>query len=133
MALIAARRSGRGLPERIGAADIATIGVASHKLSRVIAKDRVMTPLRAPFTEFEERGGPAEVEERARGTGLRRAIGELLICPFCLDLWIVTGFSIGLLFAPRLTRFAAAVLSAVTVSDFFHVAYKAAEEGRPTS
>lgn len=87
-----------------------------------------MTPLRAPFTEFEERGGPAEVEERARGTGLRRAIGELLICPFCLDLWIVTAFCLGLLFVPRLTRFAASLLSAVTVSDFFHVAYRAAEK-----
>jgi hypothetical protein len=94
----------------------------------VVAKDRVMIPLRAPFTEFEARGGPAEVEERARGTGLRRVIGELLICPFCLDLWMVTGFSLGLLFAPRLTRFVASALSAVTVSDFFHVAYKAAEK-----
>src|SRR4051812_22414532 len=50
LALLLARRSGRELPERVGAADLATIGVASHKVSRLIAKDKVTSPLRAPFT-----------------------------------------------------------------------------------
>ncbi len=54
--------------------------------------------------------------------------GELLVCPYCLGLWVVAGFSLGLLFAPRLTRFLAAVFSALTISDFLQVAYKAAEE-----
>ena len=81
-----------------------------------------------PFTELEGPGGPAELEERARGTGARRAVGELLTCPYCLSLWVVSIFSIGLLFAPRLTRFFAAVLSALTISDFLQIAYKAAEE-----
>ena len=126
--LLAARRDGRELPERMAAADLVTIGVASHKIGRVIAKDKVTSPIRAPFTELEEQGGPAELEERPRGTGLRRAIGELLGCPFCLDLWLVTAFSLGLLFAPRLSRFIASLFSALTISDFFQIAYKAAEE-----
>jgi hypothetical protein len=88
----------------------------------------VTSPLRAPFTELEEPGGPAELEERSRGTGVRRAIGELLICPYCLGLWVVAAFSLGLLFAPRLTRFLAAVFTALTLSDFLQIAYKAAEE-----
>jgi hypothetical protein len=112
----------------VGAADLVTIGVASHKLSRLIAKDKVTSPLRAPFTEFDERGGPAEFEESARGTGLRRAIGELLICPYCLGLWVVAALSLGLLFAPRLTRLVASAFSALTISDFLQIAYKAAEE-----
>lgn len=127
-ALEAARRSGRELPERIEGRDLATIGVASHKLSRLIAKDKVTTPLRAPFAEYQEDGGPSEVEERSRGRGARKAIGELLICPYCLGLWVVAAFAIGLLFAPRLTRFLAAVFSALTISDFLQVAYKAAEQ-----
>jgi len=126
--LLAARRNGRELPERVGAADLALIGVGAHKLSRLVAKDKVTSPLRAPFTEFEGEGGPSEFEERSRGTGARKAIGELLICPYCLGLWVVAGFSLGLLFAPRLTRFLAAVLSALTISDFLQIAYKAAEE-----
>jgi hypothetical protein len=126
-ALLAARHSGRELPERVSERDVLTIGVASHKLSRLIAKDKVTSPIRAPFTEYEEEGGPAEVEEAPRGSGLRKAVGDLIVCPFCLGLWVVAGFSLGLLFAPRLTRFMAAVFSALTVSDFLQVAYKAAE------
>lgn len=126
-ALLAARRSGRELPQRVSERDVLTIGIASHKLSRLIAKDRVTSPIRAPFTEYEEEGGPAEVEESPRGSGLRRAVGDLLVCPFCLGLWVVSAFSLGLLFAPRVTRFVAAVFSALTVSDFLQVAYKAAE------
>jgi hypothetical protein len=126
--LLTARRQGRELPERMVWSDVALIGVAAHKLSRLLSKDKVASPLRAPFTELEGPGGPAELEERSRGTGARKAIGELLICPYCLGVWIVAAFSLGLLFAPRLTRFVAAIFTALTISDFFQIAYKAAEE-----
>ena len=126
--LLLAKRRGRELPERPAAGDIVLIGVASHKLSRLIGKDKVTSPIRAPFTELEGHGGPAEFEEASRGTGARKAIGELLICPYCLGLWVVAAFAIGLLFAPRLSRFVAAVFTALTASDFLQIAYKAAEE-----
>lgn len=126
--LLLARRQGRELPEKVGAGELLLVGTASHKLSRLISKDKVTSPLRAPFTELEGKGGPAEFEERSRGTGLRKAFGELLICPYCLGLWVVAAFSLGLLFAPRLTRFLASLFSALTISDFFQIAYKAAEE-----
>jgi hypothetical protein len=127
-ALAIARRQGRELPAKTSAGELLLIGTASHKLSRVISKDKVTSPLRAPFTELEGKGGPAELEEASRGTGLQKAIGELLICPYCLGLWVVAAFSIGLVFAPRVTRFVASLFSALTVSDFFQIAYKAAEE-----
>ncbi|HEX5376185.1 MAG TPA: DUF1360 domain-containing protein [Solirubrobacterales bacterium] len=127
-ALVAARRTGRPLPERVGAADLLSIGVASHKVSRLLAKDKVTRPLRAPFTEIEGEGGPAELEESSRGSGARKAIGELLLCPYCLGVWVAAAFAVGLLFAPRLTRFLAAVFSALAISDFLQLAYKAAEE-----
>jgi hypothetical protein len=127
-ALLAARRQGRELPEHVAAGQLLLVGTASHKLSRVISKDKVTSPLRAPFTELEGKGGPAELEESSRGTGMRKAIGELLICPYCLDLWVVAAFSIGLIFAPRVTRFIASLFAALTISDFFQIAYKAAEE-----
>ncbi|MFL5900094.1 MAG: DUF1360 domain-containing protein [Solirubrobacterales bacterium] len=127
-ALALARRTGHPLPERVEAPDLLSIGVASHKLSRLISKDKVLRPLRAPFTELEGEGGPSELEESSRGTGARRAIGDLLACPYCLDLWVVAAFAVGLLFAPRLTRFLAALFAALTISDFLQIAYKAAEE-----
>ena len=127
-ALAIARRQGRELPDRVSAGQLLLVGTASHKLSRLLSKDKVTSPLRAPFTELEGKGGPAEFEERSRGTGLRKAIGELLICPFCLGLWVIAGFSVGLVFAPRVTRFVASLFAALTISDFLQIAYKAAEE-----
>jgi len=126
-ALIAAKRSGR-LPDAISSQDVILVGTASHKLSRLVAKDKVTSFLRAPFTEYQGRGGPAEVEERARGEGVRRAVGELLICPYCLGLWASGAFHAGLLLAPRVTRVAASTLTALTLSDFLQIAYKAAED-----
>src|SRR3954452_12135821 len=66
--LVAARRADR-LPERFAAADVALLAGATAKLSRLLAKDRVTSVLRAPFTRFEEDSGYGEVEEAARGTG----------------------------------------------------------------
>jgi hypothetical protein len=127
-AVAAARRSGRDLPRHVEAADIVLIGTASYKLSRLISKKKVTAFVRAPFTELEGKGGPAELEEKPRGSGLQRAFGELLVCPYCLGLWASGAFHAGLLFAPRATRFSASVLSAMTISDFLQIAYKAAEE-----
>jgi hypothetical protein len=127
-AVAAAKRSGRDLPQRVEGGDLIVIGTASYQLSRLITKKKVTAFVRAPFTELEGTGGPAELEERPRGTGLRRAVGELLVCPYCLGLWASGGFHVGLLFAPRATRFSASVLTAMSISDFLQIAYKAAEE-----
>lgn len=116
-------RSGRELPERVPASDLALLSVATHKAARLIAKDRVTAALRAPFTDYQEEGGPSEVEERARGTGLRRAVGELLVCPYCLGLWIAAALTAGLIVAPRQTRWLAAVLVTLTGSDTLQIAY----------
>jgi hypothetical protein len=117
-AVVAARRSGRELPQRVDAGDIVLIGTASFKLGRLVAKKKVTAFVRAPFTELEGKGGPAELDEKPRGSGLQRAVGELLVCPYCLGLWASGGFHAGLLFAPRATRFSASVLAALAISDF---------------
>lgn len=124
--LVAARRRG-ALPERLGAADIAEIGVASHKLSRLIAKDRVTSFLRAPFRRLEGEGGPNELEESTRGGGVQAAIGELVGCPYCLGLWVTAALAGGTVVAPRETRFVTGIFSALTIADFMQVAYKAAQ------
>jgi hypothetical protein len=122
------RRSGRVLPERMDARDLALVAVAAHKGSRVLGKARVTSPVRAPFTRFEDDGGPDEVEEAARGRGLRRAIGELIVCPYCLDMWFAGIFTAGRLVAPRATRWLASVLAIVFVSDVLQIAYRKAED-----
>jgi hypothetical protein len=116
------------LPDRPGLTDIALAGIATHKISRLLAKDKVTSFIRAPFTEYEESSGQGEVEEHARGTGAQLAIGELLVCPYCLAQWVAACFALGLVAAPRPTRFLASIYAAETVSDFLQVAYRAAED-----
>jgi Protein of unknown function (DUF1360) len=117
-------RSGRTLSQRPDTRDLLLIATATHKLSRLIAKDRVTSVVRHPFTEFQGDAGPGEVEEAARGTGLRRALGELLICPYCLGLWIASALTGGLIVVPRATRWTASVFCALFASDVLQVAYK---------
>jgi hypothetical protein len=42
--------------------------------------------------------------------------------------WVATGLTSGLVFAPRLTRLAATVLTATAASDFLQMAYSLAKE-----
>jgi hypothetical protein len=124
-----ARLTGRRLPPTVGPWDVVLLAAGTHKLSRTISKDAVTAPLRAPFTRYSGRGGPAEVTEEVRAaTGLRHSLGELLTCPFCLDVWISTGFAIGWVFAPRATRLVAATLTALTGADFLQLAYARAQQ-----
>jgi hypothetical protein len=122
------RRSGRELPERVDAADLLLMTTAAHKASRLLAKDRVTSTVRSPFTRYQSPGGPGEVEEQARGTGVQRAIGELLTCPYCLGVWISSAFAAGLVVAPRPTRWAASVLTATLGADVLQIAYKKLED-----
>ena len=122
------RSSGRELPDSISAGDLALLTVASHKASRMITRDRVASVVRAPFTRFQADAGPAEVDEAARGHGLRRAIGELLVCPYCLGMWVSAAMTASLLVFPRFTRWVAAVLTMFFGSELLQIAYVRAEK-----
>lgn len=125
--LIALRVRHRELPERLTAGDLLLVGIATHKLSRLVAKDKVTSFVRAPFTRFQESSGQGEVQEEPCGH-VRLAMGELLVCPYCLAQWVATTLTLGLTGAPRLTRLLSFVFVAHTVSDFLQVAYRAAED-----
>ena len=127
-ALIAAV-TGRRLPERWRIQDLITVTLGSHKLSRTLTKDAVTSPIRAPFVRYAGTAGPAEVHEETRNTSqLRHSLGELLTCPFCLDMWVATAFVIGLIFAPRLTRLIAGTFTALAGADFLQLAYAMAQQ-----
>ncbi len=123
--LLLVRSSGRSLPERVDARDIALLGMAAHKLSLMGAEDAVTSPLRAPFTELQEKESPKKVDEEPRGEGLRRSVGELLTCKFCLGVWLASFFTYGLVLVPRITRLVATIFAVVTISDHLHQTYKA--------
>jgi hypothetical protein len=116
------------LPERFRAGDLVLGGVATHKISRLLAKDKVTQPLRAPFTENPESAGPSEVSEEPAGEGPRLAIGELLSCPYCLDMWVGSALLYGFALAPRITRFVASVFTVHAVADFLQIAYSKGQD-----
>lgn len=124
---LAFRRRGE-LPERYGVLDVLLVGIATHKLSRLVTKDKVTAFARAPFTRLQEPAGRGELEEAPRGEGIRHAVGELLVCPYCVAQWVAAAFVAGLVAAPRLTRLLALVFTVHAISDFLQVAYKAAED-----
>jgi hypothetical protein len=108
--------------------DLALLGIATHKLSRIVAKDRITSILRAPFVSYIRSAGAGEVEEEPRGRGIQRGIGHLVSCPFCMAPWCATALAFGLVFAPRVTRFFAGILVSVTASDFLHRSYARMKE-----
>jgi hypothetical protein len=122
------RASGRPLPDRVEARDLALLTVASAKTARLLSKDRITSPLRAPFTEPDKDAGHGEVDETSRGSGLRRAVGQLLLCPFCLGMWTSAVFTAGLLTVPRFTRWVAAVMSIFFGSELLQIVYRKAED-----
>lgn len=121
--------SGSKLPEKPKPGEILLLGVATHKLARLITKDMVSAPLRAPFVKFKEYTGEGEVEEESRRDGgLKEAVGDLVTCPYCMGVWIAVPLWFGLALAPRLTRFVAGILATVTTADFAHRAYLKAKK-----
>lgn len=91
--LLTAKSARAPLPERPPWDGLLLLGVAPHKMSRLLTTDWVTSALRAPFTEYEGSGeGPTAVKEKPRGKGLRYAVGELLTCPWCLDQWVAALF-----------------------------------------
>jgi hypothetical protein len=104
--------------------DLVQLSVATHRLSRTLAKDAVASPLRAPFTVYEGVSAPSELHEEVRShDGIRHSLGELLTCPMCLAQWVATGFTMGLIFVPAPTRTAITIFTAVAGSDFLQYAY----------
>lgn len=123
---VAARRG--ALPERPRFRDLALLGVGTFKLSRLLTSDAVTGVIRAPFVRYEGMEGVTTPKESPRGTGLRRAVGQLLLCPVCTGFWVASLMTAGLVAMPRATRVAAGTLSVAALSDFLQSAHKAADD-----
>lgn len=123
-----ARRRGLRLPDTVPAWDVALLGAATFKASRLLTKDKVTSFLRAPFTSRERESNANEVMDAPRGTGLRRAVGDLISCPFCTSAWVAGGLVGTYAVAPRAGRLLCAGLTAVVVSDWLQYAWSVTEQ-----
>lgn len=103
--------------------DLLLLGVAVHALTHMIARDRVLAPLRAPFTRFEKLAGAGELEEKVTARGVGQAVGQLITCPYCLGPWATLVLGTSLVIAPVAGRLACGGLAAVAISNVLHQLY----------
>ncbi|MEV6294828.1 DUF1360 domain-containing protein [Streptomyces sp. NPDC051896] len=120
---VLARRRGVRLPQELPPWDVVLLGTATYKASRLLARDKITSFLRAPFTRRTGEGEASEVVDEPRGDGLRRAVGDLLSCPFCTSAWAAGALVCSYAAAPRLTRLVCGGLGALTVADWLQYAW----------
>ncbi|GAA2281702.1 DUF1360 domain-containing protein [Streptomyces atrovirens] len=116
---------GRPVPDRPAPWDVALTAVATFRLSRLLSKASVTSPLRAPLTTFQGSQGPAELHEEARSEGAKNTAGELVTCPFCMSVWVASTLTAGQLLWPRATRTAMGALTALAGADALQLTYSA--------
>ncbi|MER7982836.1 DUF1360 domain-containing protein [Streptomyces sp. NPDC095817] len=119
------RRIGRPGLASPGPLELTLTAAATFRLSRLLTKATVTRPIRAPFTHVDAAGGPAELNETPRKELGRETLGELISCPFCLSLWIVTTLTGARSIWPETTRTVAGALAALTLSDALQFGYSA--------
>ncbi len=83
------------IPRTISVLNLFLLGLASARLSDIISTDEIMTWLREPFVRMEtEEVADREVRTRTgRGVGIRKTIGDLLSCPWCVGVWVAAGLT----------------------------------------
>ncbi|MFJ4521868.1 DUF1360 domain-containing protein [Streptomyces sp. NPDC088810] len=124
----AVRLRGRPLPDRPEPWDVVLTSVATFRLSRLLTKASVTSPLRAPFTRYVAPQGPAELHEEAQPEDGKHTVGELATCPFCMSVWVASTLTAGQLLWPRATRTAMGALTALAGADTLQLAYSALVE-----
>jgi Protein of unknown function (DUF1360) len=119
LALVAAlaRRSPPGRP-----LELVALSAATFKVSRTLSRERVGSFVRQPFVEGDAETGE---EERPAGTGLQRAVGELVTCPRCLGTWSAAALASTQMLTPRFGRLLTWTLGASAANDFLQAAFTA--------
>ena len=102
--------------------DIVLIALATFRAGRVTAFSRVTEPFRDPVTETVPDEYDAGENVVAEGTGVRKAIGELVSCPICVGTWVASALVYGLRIAPGPTRLVAAILGVSGLAEMFNAA-----------
>ncbi|GAA3506311.1 DUF1360 domain-containing protein [Streptomyces prasinosporus] len=123
-----ARRRGVRLPDTVPPWDLFLLATATFKGSRLLSKDKITSFLRAPFTRRERAAEAGEVMDAPRGNGARRAVGDLVSCPFCTSAWVAAGLVGTYACAPRAARLLCAGLTAVTAADWLQYAWSRTEQ-----
>ncbi|HZU11999.1 MAG TPA: DUF1360 domain-containing protein [Chloroflexota bacterium] len=97
--------------ERLSGLDLAMLGLATLRLSKLVSEDEITAVLRRPLVQVEGD------QKKPRGHGLRWALGKLVLCPTCTGTWIAAFLTYALHLFPRYTRPFLALMSASGISQ----------------
>ena len=116
-----ARALGRR-PEDLTALDLVVLSAATFKAARTLSREKVASFVRQPFVEGEAYTGE---DEEPAGTGMQRALGELVTCTRCIGTWSAAALVSSQLLTPRFGRLVTWTLGAGAANDFLQAAFKA--------
>jgi Protein of unknown function (DUF1360) len=105
-----------------GALDLVALSAATFKASRTLSREKLASFLRQPFVEGEAERGE---EEQPAGTGVQRAVGELVTCTRCVGTWSAAALASTQMLAPRFGRALTWTLAAGAANDFLQAAFSA--------
>jgi hypothetical protein len=116
----------RRRPDQIGMRDWGLLALATFRLSRMLAYDKVMEAYRSPVVETvpHDSGAGLTTQAHSDATGFKKAMGEMISCPVCNGTWISAGLVYGMCFAPNLTRTLLMIMSAVGASEIMQAAFE---------
>ncbi len=93
--------------------------VATHEITNILATDRVTSVIRRPFVEVVT-DDAGKTTERPAEHGLRRALGELVTCPFCLGPWVALALFTFVAMLPVWGVIVLSLFAVVAGSDLLH-------------
>ncbi|MFN2469051.1 MAG: DUF1360 domain-containing protein [Gaiellaceae bacterium] len=100
--------------------DFVILSAASFKVARVISHDRVASFVRKPLVEGTAYDGEGE---QPAGSGMQRALGELVTCTRCIGTWTAAGLASTQILAPGFGRLLTWSLAASAANDFLQGAF----------
>lgn len=124
LGLAAASRASRP-DQELKPIDLISLGLATFKASRTVSRDKVTSFVREPFVEGTAYDGSAETPA---GSGMQRAVGELVTCTRCVGTWLAAGLATSLAVSPRFGKLLVWSLDAAALNDFLQAAFVALTE-----
>jgi hypothetical protein len=97
--------------------ELVILGLASHRVGRMLAYERVGEPFREPFTATVPDESGVDDTVVARGRGVRWVVGELVSCPTCVATWAALAMALMRRFAPGTTTVLIGSLATAGVAE----------------
>jgi hypothetical protein len=97
--------------ETLTALDLSLLGLATLRASKLVSEDEITSVLREPVLD------EVDHQKIPQGTGMRRSLGKLLLCPTCTGTWVAALFTYALYLCPRYTRPFLAIMAASGMSQ----------------